>query len=123
MRARQGFALDELHHEIQLPVDLENFVNGADIGMVEGGPRPGLLQEMILVQPLDDRTLGKHFQRNVAIEDFVAGAIDHTHPAFADFRDDAVAADQPTNHGTLAVSQERCRVYPQVFGSIRSGGP
>ena len=42
----------------------------------------------------------QYFDGHVAVQDFVPGAINHTHPALSYLGDDAVMAEQFANHGS-----------------------
>jgi hypothetical protein len=53
----QGPALHQLHRNVQLVVYVEDLVDRADVGMVEGGTGPCFVKKMVLAHPLHHRTV------------------------------------------------------------------
>ena len=50
----EGVPLQQFHHDEGLPLELVNFVDGADVGMIEAGGGPGLALKSL--QGLGSRT-------------------------------------------------------------------
>src|SRR4029079_16853042 len=82
-----------------------------DVRMVETRKRERLAPE----PPQQGYVRGtrcKNLDRNVALELFVAGAIDHSHPAFADTLENSIGADAAADHGDsvrgLGYSRTNC---------------
>ncbi len=70
-----------------------DFVDGADVGMVQCGSRPGLVHQPVPGPIARLGPLGQHFDRNHAAERGVFREEDLTHPARAQLSDDSVVAD------------------------------
>ena len=69
-------------------VDVHKVVNGRDVGVVQGGERVRLAPHLILARTV---FVGpQYFQRDIALEVFVVGAIDLPHPARPDRPQDFV---------------------------------
>ena len=88
----QRSTLQEFHGDEQLAAILANFINLADVGMVDarGGARfaPEALARRLVVGKRRHR-----FQGNRALEPIVAGLVHDAHPAFAEFACDGVVPD------------------------------
>jgi len=79
-----------------MPAD---FVDGADVGMIQRRCGPGLTPETLQRLRVLGHVGGKEFQGNEAAEFGVLGFVDHTHPTAAQFLDDAVVRDGFADHG------------------------
>ena len=127
----QRLASQQLHHQVGLSVLFAHVVNGADVGVVQGGRRPGLAQEALMgkVDPGvrsasgrrtagarigDEKAVGDELESDFAFESRVQGAIDVTHTARADLFDDSVG---PKNSS----SSDHCR--PKRLDSRPFRGP
>jgi len=80
----QDLPLEVLHHDEVDPVLGVDVVDGADVGVVQRGQRPGL--ELESRHPIGVRGVRprQHLERHVALEPGVARPVDLTHPAGAD---------------------------------------
>ncbi len=94
----EGQAVEVLHGDESLAIFLANIVNGADVGMVQGGSRLGLTAKTLQRLPVLGDVLREEFQGDEAIEAGVFGLIDDTHAATAKFLDDAVVRDGLADH-------------------------
>ena len=107
----------------RLPFVLADFVDGADVGMVQGGGRTGLAPEALQSLRVLRDLVGKELEGDKATERGVLGLVNHAHPAAAELLDDAVVRDGLADHAQacyggsvgksmkaveLAVSQEDC---------------
>jgi hypothetical protein len=72
---------------------LADFVNGADIGMVESGSGTGFATETFQRLWVLRYIVGEKFKRDKATERGVLGLVDDAHASAAEFLDDAVMRD------------------------------
>ena len=94
----QRHAVQILHDDERLPVLLADVVDGADVGMVQGGCGacfPPKARERLRVL---GQFFGKKLQGDEAVQPRVLGLIDHAHPAAAQLLDDAVVRDGLADH-------------------------
>jgi hypothetical protein len=83
-RLRERFTLHQLHGEKASSFILFYRIDVNDVGMVEGRQRPGLA-----IEPGQSLRIGgelgrQHFECHLAVEGRVLGAVDLSHPAFAE---------------------------------------
>ncbi len=87
---RHGFALH--HHAQRLPFQqfhayimsalvLPNFVDGANIGMIQSRSGARFALEALMVGRIAGKIFGQQLQRDLAAQFRVPGAVHHTHPA------------------------------------------
>ena len=93
IRCLQGQAIEELHGDETLSVVLADFVDGADVGMVERGRGARFAAESFERLRILRDFFGKEFEGYEASERRVFGFVDHTHAAAAELFDDAVVRD------------------------------
>src|SRR5262245_41774380 len=86
----QGFALDQLHDEKVPAVERFHSVQGGDVRVIEGGENPGFALEPRDAIPIVGGCVGQDLHRNAATELRIARAIDLTHSAGSERRDDFV---------------------------------
>ena len=89
----QRRSLDQLQHECRRAVALLEPVDRRDVGMVQGGERPGLALEADDAVRVGPEHRRQNLDRHVAIELRVARAIDLAHPAAAERRHHDVSTD------------------------------
>ena len=77
----QTLAVDVLHDDEDAVVFFADFVDGADVGMVQRRGGPGLVDQPLPGRSLAHGTLGQHLDRHLAPERGVFGQEDLTHPA------------------------------------------
>src|SRR5450759_5371440 len=98
----QRHSIEELHGDERATVLLVNVVDGADVGMVQrrGGASfpPQALQRM----PVVSQIVGKKLEGDETAETCVLGLVDHTHPAAAEFFEDAVVQDVLFDHERMS---------------------
>ena len=80
----QRLPLQKLHRDEGLPSDLVNFVDRADVRVVQSGRSLGLALEAAERLRVVGDFVGKKLQGDVATELEVLGLVHHTHPAAAD---------------------------------------
>ena len=102
-------AIQKLHHDERLAILLVDFMNGADVGMVQS--RSGLCFTAKAAQDLSifGHFVGQKLQRNKAIEFGVLGFVYDAHPAAAQLLEDAIVRDGLADH-----------IWP-IMGDARAG--
>jgi len=88
----EGLAFDQFHDDVEIVVGLADLINGADVGMGERGGGLRFAEKMAAAD-LVDGAGGDEFEGYVAVEDFVASAVDDAHAAFAEFGEDFVVVE------------------------------
>ncbi len=78
---------------------LADFVDGADVGMIQGGSGAGFAAKTFERLRIAGEIVGQKFQRNEAAEFSVFGFVNHAHAAATEFFDDAVVRDGLVEHG------------------------
>ncbi len=95
----QRHAIQKFHDDESLAMLVVNFVDGADVGMIQRGG--GLRLALETGQGL--RILGnffrQKFERDEAVQLQVLGLVDDAHPATTELLDDAVVRDGLADHG------------------------
>ena len=103
----QRLAAQQLHDQVGLSVLFAHIVDGADVGVVQGGGRPGLAQEALMgkvdagvrsaggrrtagARFGDEKAVGDELESDFAFQPRIQGAIDVTHAAGADLFNDSV---------------------------------
>jgi hypothetical protein len=73
---------------------LADFVNRADIGMIQGGGSAGFALEALEGLTVVGDIVRQEFQRDVTAKAFVLGLIHDAHPAATKFFQDAIVGDR-----------------------------
>ncbi len=81
-----------------LLVLLADVVNGADVGVVQGGGGLGFALEAAQGLRISGDLIGKEFQGDEAMEASVFGLVNHAHAATAQLFDDAIVGDGLADH-------------------------
>ena len=81
----ESHALHQLHREVGMTIVLADFVNRADVGMIQSRGGPSFPPEALKCLRVSGDLLWQEFQGNVTAEVFVLGFVDHTHPAATEF--------------------------------------
>ena len=89
----EGHAVQELHDQEGAAVVLADVVDGADVGMIQGGGRFGFAAETLQGLMILGEIVGEEFESDEAPETGVLGFVDDTHPAAAEFLHDPVMRD------------------------------
>ncbi len=85
-----GLSLDELHDEEGDSVDLIDFVDGGDVGVVDGGGAAGLAHEAAATVGVVGQFRGQDLDGDVAVELRVEGLVDDPHAPLADLLEEVV---------------------------------
>src|SRR5712692_4176560 len=89
----QCHAFQKLHRDVGLLATLADFVNRADVGMVECRCGTGFTPETFQCLRVLRDILGKELESYEATKVGVFGLVDHAHTAAAELFDDAVVRD------------------------------
>jgi len=106
----ESSAIEKLHDDERMRVGFADFVDGADVGVIEGGGGLGFALKAFERLRVAGDAVGKKFQRYEAVELAVFRFVHHAHAAAAEFFDDTemrnAAADQAgriRHEGTILV--------------------
>ncbi len=102
----QGYAVQKFHGNERLLAVLADFVDGADIGMVEGRSGASLAAEALQRLRVARHFVGKELEGDEAAEVGVFGLVDYSHAAAAEFVDDAVVRDGLADHSVWSIIRE-----------------
>ena len=111
-------ALDELEHQVRLPVRFLEAVDGGDVGVVERGEDLRLALETSEPLGIARHIGGQHLDRHLAVELGVGRPVDLAHSARAEGRDDLVRAEP---HATRQAHGQRRRSHRTPVASSRGG--
>ena len=118
----EGLALEVLHDQEVDPLVLADVVEGADVGVGEGGDHLRLALEALLDLREDGQVLGQHLDGHRAVQAGVLGPIDLAHAAGAHGLFDLVRAElqswfqrHPVLRSRAAVSSSRIRDFISKF--------
>ena len=95
----EGYAVEELHGNEGLLAVLADFVDGADVGMIEGGGGARLAAKTLQSLGIAGEIVGQEFERDEAAECGVLGLIDDTHAAAAQLFENPVMRYGFADHG------------------------
>jgi len=99
----QGQAIEKFHGDERLLAVLADFVDGADVGVVESGRGAGFAAEAFEGLRVAGEFFGKKFEGDEAAEFRVFGFVDDSHAAAAEFFEDAVVRDSLADHWSRIV--------------------
>src|ERR1700688_1349707 len=94
----QGLALEKLHCDVRLLVALADFVNRANVGMVEGGSGTRFTAEALQCQRVLRHLIGQEFQSDKAAKIGVLGLVNYTHAAATELLHNAIVRDCLAEH-------------------------
>src|SRR5215467_9002733 len=95
----QCLAVQEFHGDERLRLMLSNFVNGANVRMVQCRSCSCFAPEAFESLRVVGKMFREELQRDKAAEICVLGLINHTHSATAELFENAVVRDRLTNQG------------------------
>ena len=104
----QRLAVEKLHGDERLLTAFADFVNGANVGMIERRRRTRLAAKPFQCLRVSRQFLGQEFEGHEAAKVGVLSFIDHAHAAATEFFDNAVVRDGLADHSGDEL----------VFGSI-----
>jgi hypothetical protein len=94
----QGHAVQKLHGNERLLTVLADFVDGANIGMIQSRGRTGLAAEAFQCLRVSRQFIGQEFEGDEAAKLGIVSLVDHTHPAATGLLIDAVVRDGLADH-------------------------
>src|SRR5262249_980480 len=94
----ETLSFQEFHGNKRPAVRLADFVDRADVGMVQRGGRPRLSRKSLKIRAVGVDRIGQELQSNLSAKLEVLGLIDHAHASAAEFSYDSVVGDCLTNH-------------------------
>src|SRR5580692_2470018 len=94
----QGHAVQKLHGDEVLTLSLVNLEDHADVRMVEGGRGLRFTLEAGQSLRIFSNIIRQELQGDKAVQLYVLGFVDHTHPATAELLDDAIVRDGLADH-------------------------
>src|SRR5712671_6274008 len=68
-------------------------------GWLRGGRRAGFVQQILSRGVRGDGALAQNLEGHIAMEKFIACAVDDAHAAFAELRINTIVAEDLANHG------------------------
>jgi hypothetical protein len=83
------------------PLVLVDVVDGADVGVIEGGGGPGLALEALPGLGIGEGPFWEELEGHPAVEAGVHGLVDHAHAPAADLPADPVVGDGLADHVSL----------------------
>jgi hypothetical protein len=89
----QRLPVKALHRDKRLSVVLADFINRANVGMVQGGSGLRLAVEAPQSLRVRSELVRQELQGHKTVKPGVLGLVHHTHPAAAKFFDNAVVRD------------------------------
>ena len=110
----EGYPCDVLHDEKVHTLLRVEVMNRSDVGMVEPGESDGLFVEALAGNFVREGPRGEHLNGDLAVEVFILGTINITHPAGTDLFGDAIMTQSLPNKRILAhrVLRHGGRVIP-----------
>ena len=94
----QGHAIQKFHGDEDVTVLVVDFVDRANVRMIEGGGSARLAPETLQPLRILGRTVGQKLERHEASELSILSFVDDTHAPAAELLDDAVVRDGFANH-------------------------
>src|SRR5208283_5159793 len=94
----QRHAIQKFHDDERLTLFLPDFMNSADIGMVQGRSRLSLSLEAGQGLRIFGHIIGQKLEGDKAMQADVLGLVDDAHATTAEFLDDAVMRDDLVDH-------------------------
>ncbi len=94
----QSLAIEEFHGDEVAAFEFVNFVDGADVGVIQGGGGLCFALETLESLRVAGEIFGEKFQRDETAELGVFGFVDDAHSAAAEFFQDAVVGDGLADH-------------------------
>src|SRR5208337_3397478 len=125
----KGSSIQEFHHEEGAAVLLADVINGADVGVIQGGSGPRLPLETCERLRVVSDFVRQKLQGHEPVQSDVLGLVNHAHSATTQLLDDAVMGDGLADKGTTAIwrlfallkSEGACRrAYSRVLQEASS---
>ena len=104
----QRAAFQKLHRDKRLVFVLPDFVDGADVGMVQSRGCAGFAPEAFESLRVVREFVGKKFKGNETPELGVFSLVNHAHPATAQLVHDAIVRDGLADHACVDLGIRQC---------------
>jgi hypothetical protein len=108
----QRLAFEQLGDDVGGAVVHAHVEDGQDIRVVQGGDGTGLPLEPLQALGAAGHLPGQDLDCDVAAEAWIAGAVDHAHPAFTELFCDLIMAERPADHAKAS----RARMSAPAIG-------
>src|SRR5215472_2564313 len=95
----QSHAIQKLHCDESLTILFADFINRADIRMIQGGGSTRLPTKSLQCLRIFGNAFGKEFECDEPAKLSVLGLVDDTHPTATQLFENAVMRDGLANHG------------------------
>src|SRR5215469_186371 len=100
----------KFHRDKGTPIKIADFVDGADVGMVQSGSSTGFTSESLEGLGVSRQLIRKKLEGNIAAKFCIFSFVNHTHTATAEFFKDAVVGNG------LPDEQVRARHVADILG-------
>ena len=94
----QRRALQIFHHDERTSIVLADFVDGADVGMIQRGSRARFAAEAFERLRILGHFIGQKLQSDETAQPGVFGLVNYAHAAAAEFFNDAIVRDVLADH-------------------------
>ena len=94
----EGLAFQQFHHDEGLAFELVNFVDDADVGVIEAGGGPGFALKALQGHGIANQFGGKELQSDASAQPQIQGAIDDSHAAATQLFFDPVVRNSLAQH-------------------------
>ena len=111
----QCYAVQKFHGNERLLAVLADFVDGANVRMIEGRGRASLAAEALQRLWITRHFIGKEFEGDETAEVGVFGLVDDSHASAAEFIDDAVVRDRLAYHQAQILRWRSKRVNERAW--------
>jgi hypothetical protein len=98
----EGLPLQQLHHDEGLTLELVNFVNRANVGVIETGSGPRFALKSLQGLRVADKLGWEELQGDASPQSEIQSAVDNAHTAAAQFFFDPVMRDDLAQHRSSA---------------------
>ena len=102
----QGCAFQALHDDEQPFLVFTDVVNGADVGMIQGGCGAGFALKTLSRLRILGQLFGKELQGHAAAKTLIFRLVNHAHSAATELLDDAVMGDCLAEHVAVMLGRE-----------------
>ncbi len=122
--AGQGFAAQELHHDVRAPLGVHLAIEDLhDAGVVDQRGRPGLGEEPFQQVGASDELLQQHLDGRLPVQVAVLGQIDRAHSPLTELVEDAIATDGFSDHALAPPDRVTCDGNAPASDACTCGSP
>src|SRR5438874_13064348 len=95
----ERLAFQELHHDEWVAIVLSNFMDGADVGMIQSGGCPRFTLKPLQGLAIGRKLVGQELQGDVAAQTQILGLVDDPHASAAESFQNTIMGNRLTYHG------------------------